>query len=110
MDTVVGFAIIGVLSFVLVTAVTRTDQARQRLDDNATAVRIAQRVLADLRAGKPAPPAPADTQVHVKPATDVIAGGAGVALPPGREWVEVTVNYRGRTATLTGLAPKGGAR
>jgi type II secretory pathway pseudopilin PulG len=108
MDTVVGFAIIGVLSFVLVTAVTRTDQARQRLDDNATAVRIAQRVLADLRAGKPAPPAPADTQVHVRPATDIASGG--VTLPPGREWVEVTVIYRGRTASLTGLAPKGGAR
>jgi hypothetical protein len=102
-DTMIGFAIAAVLGLVLVTAITQTKRSQARIDDTTTATRIARRVITDLQAGKPAPAKLDEAEVKVSPA----AGGVAVA---GQAWVEVTITYHGRTATLVGLMPKGGAR
>jgi Na+-transporting NADH:ubiquinone oxidoreductase subunit NqrF len=102
-DAMIGFAITAVLGLVLVTAITQTKRSQERLDETTTATRIARRVMTDLQAGKPAPAKLDDAQITVSPAT----GGVAVT---GQTWVEVTVNYHGHTATLIGLAPKGGAK
>jgi type II secretory pathway pseudopilin PulG len=101
-DTMVGFAITAVLALVLVTGITQSRRAQNRLDDGAAALRIARRVMTGLQEGGAAPRID-EADVKVKPAP----GGTAI---PGRAWVEVTVNYHGRTASLVGLTPQGGAR
>jgi hypothetical protein len=100
-DTIAGLTLASVLGWVLVTAIVQSQRTQQRLDESAAAMRIAQRVIYTLQQGKPAPDKVDEAQIQVKPA----AGGAPVA---GRTWVEVSVNYRGRTAWLIGLTPQGG--
>ena len=102
-DTMVGFAIAAVLALVLVTGITQSRRAQVRLDDGAAAMRIAQRVMIGLQEGTAAPRID-EAEVKVSPAR----GGTAV---PGRVWVEVSVNYHGRTASLVGLTPQqGGVR
>jgi hypothetical protein len=101
-DTVMGFIVVGILGVILVTAITKSSRARDRLEESATADRIAQRVMGVLREGKPGPATLGDAQVKVKAAS----GGAVVA---GQRWVEVSVVYHGRSASLVGLVPAGGA-
>ena len=103
MDTVVGFAIAGVLAIALVTAITATGRANRRLEDGATAMRMAQRVMGTLQEGKDAPKTMDEATVELKPA----AGGTTL---PGRAWVEVVIHYRGRTASLIGMTPNGGGQ
>ena len=96
-DTMIGFAITAVLALVLVTAVTKSRRAETRLDDGSAAWRIAQRAMADLQQGKmPNKTEEAEIKVTVAP---------GGAKTPGQTWTNVTVTYRGRTATLIGLVP-----
>ncbi len=102
-DTVMGFIVVGILGLILVTAITKSSRARDRLEESAAADRIAQRVMGVLREGKPAPGALGDAQIKVKSAT----GGAAVA---GQRWVEVSVAYHGHSASLVGLVPAGGER
>jgi Na+-transporting NADH:ubiquinone oxidoreductase subunit NqrF len=102
-DAMFGFAIIAVLGLVLVTGITQSRRSQVRLDDGAAASRIAQRALGELQAGRVVPKQFAEAEVTVAPAT----GGAEVA---GQVWVAVSVNYHGRSATLVGLTPRGGAR
>ena len=105
MDTVVGLLVAGVLGLVLVVAISQGGKAERRLEDGAAAGRIGQRVMAGLHEGRAAPAELAGAKVEVRPAPG--GGGAGV---PGKGWVEVVVNYRGRTASLLGLVPQGGGR
>jgi hypothetical protein len=103
-DAMFGFAITAVLGLVLVTAITQSRRSQERLDEGAAAARIAQRAMGELQAGRVVPKEFADADVTVAPAT----GGGAIA---GQAWVEVRVNYHGRTATLVGLTPsKGGAQ
>lgn len=102
-DTVFGFVIAGVVATSLVVAITSAGRAERRLEDGATAMRVAQRVMGSLREGK-TPPAEIDE------ARIVVQGAKGGEKVAGREWVEVVVNYRGRTATLIGLAPVRGGK
>lgn len=102
-DAMFGFAITAVLGLVLVTGITQARRSQGRLDEGAAAARVAQRVMGELQAGRVVPKKFADAEVTMTPAT----GGAAVA---GQAWVAVSVNYHGRTATLVGLTPKGGAR
>ncbi len=102
-DTVFGFVIAGVVATALVVAITSAGRAERRLDEGAQAMRIAQRAMATLREGKTAPGELGEARIVVK----VAAGGEKVA---GREWVEVVVEYHGRTASLTGLAPMRGGK
>jgi type II secretory pathway pseudopilin PulG len=102
-DTIFGFIIVGVLAGSLVAAIVSAGRAQRRLEDGATATRIAQRVMATLREGKVAPTSLDEAKITVQAA----GGGENIA---GREWFEVVVNYHGRTASLTGLAPRGGAK
>ena len=101
MDTVIGLVIAGTLGLILVIAITRATQARDRLEDSATAGRAAERALATIQRGEPAPVAVGDAKVTVKPVT----GGARVE---GREWLEVIATYNGRSASLVGLVPRRG--
>jgi type II secretory pathway pseudopilin PulG len=102
MDTIIGLVLAGVLGTILVVAISRGGTAERRLADNAAATRIAQRAMFALHDGKSVPTDFAGATVWVKPAE----GGAKVE---GRSWVEVTVQYRGRQASLIGLVPQGGA-
>jgi hypothetical protein len=102
-DAMFGFAIIAVLGLVLVTGITQSRRSQERLDDGAAATRIAQRALSELQAGRVMPKEFADAEVTVAPAT----GGAAMA---GQAWVAVSVKYHGRSATLVGLTPRGGAQ
>jgi hypothetical protein len=102
MDTIIGLVLAGVLGTILVVAISRGGTAERRLADNAAATRIAQRAMFALHDGKSVPTDFAGATVWVKPAE----GGAKVE---GRSWVEVTVRYRGRQASLIGLVPQGGA-
>jgi hypothetical protein len=102
-DTIVGFTITAVLALVLVTGITQSRRAQVRLDDGAAALRIAQRVMTGLQEGTAALRID-EADVKVKPAP----GGTAI---PGRQWVEVSVIYHGRSASLIGLTPQqGGAR
>lgn len=103
MDTIIGLVIAGILGVVLVVAITKTGQTDRRLGDGATAARIAQRAMAALHDGRPAPADLDGGTIEVRPA----AGGTKVA---DKRWVEVVVNYQGRRATLVGLVPQGGAQ
>ena len=104
MDTIVGLVLTGILGTILVVAITRGGTAERRLADGAAATRIGQRALAALHEGKGVPTEFDGATVTVKPAE----GGAKV---DGRRWVEVTVNYHGRTTALVGLVPqRGGGR
>ena len=95
--------IAGILGVVLVVAITKTGQAERRLADGTAAARIAQRALAALHEGHPAPAELDGAQIEVRPAE----GGTQIAR---KRWVEVVVTYQGRRATLVGLVPQGGGR
>jgi hypothetical protein len=103
MDTVTGLVVAGILGTLLAIAIARGGQAERRLADGAAATRIGQRALSALHEGKGVPTDFAGATVAVKP----VEGGAKV---DGRAWVEVTVNYQGRRASLVGLVPQGGGR
>jgi len=102
-DTVFGFVIASVLATALVVAITSAGRAERRLEDGAQAMRIAERAMATLREGKTAPAEVGDARIVVKSA-------AGAQKVAGREWVEVVVEYHGRRASLTGLAPMRGGK
>ena len=102
-DTILGLVVTGMLSGLLVVAITRAGAAQRQVDDGAAADRVCQRVMDALHNGKPAPATVGETKVTVRPAGD---GGANV--PAGHAWRVVVVNYRGRTASLVGLVPVGG--
>jgi type II secretory pathway pseudopilin PulG len=103
MDTVVGFILIGVISLLLVSAVTTSGSATRRINDAKTALRAAERALATLQQGQPAPAAIGDARIQIAPAP-------GATPPAGQQWLQVTATHNGRTATLVGLAPAGGAQ
>src|SRR5438552_12818471 len=103
MDTVIGLGVVTILAWILVTAVTKGRRAQDRIDDGNAATQMAQRVLAQLQAGKTAPATLDEAEVVVKPAV----GGQAVA---GQRWTNVTVTYHGRNASLVGLAPAGGVK
>ena len=104
MDTIVGLVITGILGTILVVAITRGGAAERRLADASAATRIAQRAMAALHDGKNVPPEFDGATISVQPAE----GGTTVQ---GRRWVEVTVDYHGRKASLIGLVPQqGGGR
>lgn len=94
-DVSIGLGIVAIVAVLLITAVGRQNKATARLGDSRAATRIAEDVLTSLQTGASAPAdAEANVQVVRSPATNVA---------PGKEWADVTVVYRGRTATLTGL-------
>jgi type II secretory pathway pseudopilin PulG len=96
-DVSLGLAVIAVVAVILVSAVGRQNKAAARLGDARAAARIAEDVLTGLQTGAGAPAdAEANVRVVRSPAADVA---------PGKEWADVTVVYRGRPATLTGLVP-----
>jgi hypothetical protein len=89
------------VAVLLVSAVGRQNKAAARLSDARVAARIAEDALTALQAGTAAPADPeANVQVRRAPAPDV----------KGMEWADVTVVYRGRTSTLSGLVPAEGGR
>jgi hypothetical protein len=100
-DTVIGVIIAGTLGLILVVAITQATRAGDRIDDGAAAVRLAQRAIAIVQqqGHMPAPGELGDATAQLKPIT-----------LDGRAWVEVTVTYHGRTATLIGPETTGGAR
>jgi hypothetical protein len=95
-DAVAGLLIISVLGVALVTAVTRSTRAHDKLADSAMAAQLAQQALSFLQEGKSLP---RDITVTV--------GALKVDAPPGFQWVEVNAAHGGRHATLIGLAKKG---
>ena len=98
-DTMIGFALTAVLALLLVTAITHTHRAEERLDSNATSLRMARRVMTVLQKGGPAPLRIDDAEVKVIPAP----GGDQVA---GHAWVQVTIMRDGRSTALVGLVPR----
>ena len=95
-DTSVGVVIAGMLGLILIVAITKATRAGDRIEDGAAAARLAQRALVAVQQGQ-TPHVGAEATVQVKPVS-----------VEGRRWVEVTVSYHGRSATLVGLA--GGAK
>ena len=107
-DVTAALVIIGALALALAVTMGRQHRAAQKLADTRAAVQMAETVLADLQAGKPAPAAPLSTgdpdmKVEIRPA----AGGR-----PGSKtsWVEVVVAIRGGRASLIGAVPEGGTQ
>ena len=98
-DTMIGFTLTAVLALLLVTAITKTHRAEERLDSNATSVRMARRVMTNLQQGGPAPLRIDDAEVKVTPAP----GGDKIA---GHAWVQVKITRDGRSTTLVGLVPR----
>lgn len=98
-DVMLGLAVLGVLTAVLISAMSRTHRAADRMSNARTAGRVAQEVLVDLQAGLPTPPQDAETKISVEPA----GGGAKVQ---GRRWVQVVVSFRGESGLLVGLVPE----
>jgi hypothetical protein len=102
-DTILGLVITGMLSTLLVVAITRAGAAQRQMDDGAAADRACQRVMDALHKGQPAPATIGEAKVTVRP-----AAGGGANVPAGHAWREVVVTYRGRTASLVGLVPANG--
>jgi hypothetical protein len=102
-DTMIGFALMALLSVMLVVAITRTHRAGERLDTSNASTRTARRVITLLQHGQPAPPRMDDAEIRINPAP----GGIEV---PGHAWVEVTVVRQKRPVTLVGLVPRKEAR
>jgi type II secretory pathway pseudopilin PulG len=101
-DTMIGFAILAILSIVVVTGIVQSRKSQERLADNVRTIRMARRVMTILQDGGAAPVRIDDAEVSVHPAP----GGQDV---PGHAWVEVQVQKAGRTAKLVGLVPRKGA-
>jgi len=101
LDTIFGFVIAGVLATALVTAIVASGRAQRRLEDGATAMRYAQRVMGTLREGKAAPKNIDDAQVQIERLKDG-------EIASGRAWVRVVVTYHERSASLIGVTPIGG--
>jgi type II secretory pathway pseudopilin PulG len=108
LDALAALAIVGALALALAATMGRQHRAAQKLADTRAAVQVAETVLADLQAGKPAPADQSsagdpDVKVEIRPA----AGGR-----PGSKtsWVEVVVAIRGGRASLVGAVPEGGTR
>jgi hypothetical protein len=97
-DTVIGLVIAGMLGLILIVAIMKASRAGDRVEDGAAATRLAQRALVAVQQGKP-PEVGTEATVQVMPVT-----------VEGQRWVEVTVNYHGRSATLVGLALAGGGQ
>ena len=103
LDTIIGLVITGMLGTILVVGVVQAHKARERLEDTAAAEQMTRRVMATLQEGGATPKNIDGAPVRVRE----VEGGAKVA---GRRWVEVAVEYKGRTATLVGLVPQGGGK
>jgi type II secretory pathway pseudopilin PulG len=103
LDTIIGLTITSLLGLVLVVGVVQAHKARERLEDTTEAVQMTRRVMATLQEGGATPKNIDGAAVRVLD----VEGGAKVA---GRRWVEVAVDFKGRTTTLVGLAPQGGGK
>ena len=101
LDTVFGLAIAGILATALVGAIIAGGKAQRRLEDGATAMRYAQRVMGTLREGKSAPKSIDEAQVQIERLKDG-------EVAAGRGWVRVMVTYHEHSASLIGLTPVGG--
>lgn len=92
-DMIVGLILVVALTAVLGAMVWRTNLIEKKLADNRAALRLAERALADLRAGS----AIDASNVRVRRLTDGTAG---------QMWVEVTASVDGRSVALVGLVRK----
>ena len=96
-EAMIGLAVVVVLTAALATSVTSSQRAAQRLADARAAARLAEATITALQTGRPAPAAPTGATVQVQRLAH------STDLPPGSAWANVTVNFNGRTADLTGL-------
>ena len=101
-DALVAIGVIALLTAALATTMTKQRRAEDRLAASRESVRLAEQALVSLQARQPAPQPPEGTSLDIAPA-DAVA-------PAGWRWVTVRVTRDGRTITLTGLAPTGGAQ
>jgi hypothetical protein len=103
-DVMAALVIVGTLALALAAVLGRHHRAAQKLADTRAAALVAEAVLADLQAGKPAPagatPADPDVTVRVRPA-------AGAGADSKMTWVEVVVAVRAGRASLVGAVPRG---
>ena len=92
----IGLAVVVVLTAALAISVTRSQHAAQRLADARAAARLAEATITALQTGGSPPAAPNGATVKVRRLD------ASTDLPPGSAWANVTVNFNGRIAELTG--------
>jgi len=98
LDVVVGLAVVVALTIGLTVTLGEHHRALARLRDSASALRLAERALAELQSGQPLS-APEQATVRVEPVSQA-------AEAPGWRWVRVSVTLRRGGAELTGLVPQ----
>jgi type II secretory pathway pseudopilin PulG len=99
MDVIGGLILVAMLATVLAIAMNRQNRAQQKLADSRAAVRIAERVLADLQTSGKTAAADDDTRITIHRAE-------GAADARGLAWAEVHVAFRDQQASLVGLVPR----
>ena len=99
MDAVGGLILVAILATVLAVALNRQNRAQQKLADSRAAVRVAERVLAELQAS--AKPAMEEDQTRI-----AVVPAEGAPDVRGLVWVEVRVACWGQHASLVGLVPR----
>jgi len=99
MDVIGGLILVATLATVLAIAMNRQNRAQQKLADSRAAVRIAERVLADLQTSGKTAADDDDTRITIHRAE-------GAADARGLAWAEVRVAFRDQQASLVGLVPR----
>jgi type II secretory pathway pseudopilin PulG len=95
-DAVMSLIILSLLAAVLMMAAGRQRHASLRLKDQRAATALAERALSRMQAGEAADNS--EGTIRIKRLADG-------DVPAGRQWVQVTVTFQGRSASLVGLAP-----
>ena len=102
-DALLSMAVIVIIAAALAASMAQQRKAEARLAASRDAIRLAENALIALHTGKTAPPPPAGTTM------EVLNADSG-RTPSGWKWVTLRVTRDGKTATLTGLVPAGGAQ
>ena len=97
-DVTTGFFLCMALAFALTIAVSSHSKTAARFADERSAVYLAERVLTELQSARPAPSAPTDGAIDIKPLS---------LIPelPGKSWAQVKATVHGRSTTLVGWIP-----
>jgi hypothetical protein len=101
-DVVIGLIVLTLVAVIFTSAVGRQQKAARRLGAQREAVRIAEAVLTGLQTHAATPRGDDETTISIREMPSV--------RPSGRtKWAEVSVNHRGRVATLVGAVPASAA-
>jgi hypothetical protein len=101
-EMLLGLFLIIAVATVTAVMLVRQQRVSQRLAETRAAQRVAESVLLDLQAGRPAqlPPEMTASQLDVQPVKDA-------ALVGSSQWVRVEITHDGHRASLMGLVPAG---